>query len=266
CAGLVLSGSATAAAAQTVPSGELGDSIERSALQRHLIAMQRIADAHDGNRVAGSVGHETSAEYVAQRLEEKGFEITRQEFPFTYTETLAEKLTVGGEDVPVTVMSYSKSTEEGGLTAPLAAVESDDTPGCEAEDYGDVTGKIALVERGECDFAQKQAAAADAGAVAALIYNNEPGELNGTLGDAESARIPTGGVAQEDAQKLIDADGEDITVELRELQEERTTYNLIAETTTGRDDNVVMAGAHIDSVVDGPGINDNATGAVGLLE
>ncbi|OLT39083.1 amidohydrolase [Saccharomonospora sp. CUA-673] len=265
-AGLVLTGSATAAATTTTQDELLGDSIERSQLQRHLIAMQRIADAHGGNRVSGSLGHETSAEYVAQRLEAEGFEITRQEFPFDYNETLAEELSVGGQDVPITAMSFTKSTEEGGLTAPLAVVESSDAPGCDVSDYGDVTGQVALVERGECDFAQKQAAAADAGAVAALIYNNEPGPLNGTLGDADAARIPTAGVAQEDAQQLIDADGQDVTVDVRQLIEERNTYNLIAETTTGRDDNVVVAGAHIDSVADGPGINDNATGSVGLLE
>lgn len=266
CAGLVLTGTAAAQAAPKSLPDELPDKVELGAMQRHLIAMQRIADVHDGNRVAGSLGHETSAEYMAQRLEDAGYDITRQQFPFTYTETLAEKLTVGGEDVPVVVMEYSKNTEEGGLTAPVAAVEPDDTPGCEASDFGDVTGRIALVQRGSCSFADKQAAAAEAGAVAAIVYNNEPGPLNGTLGDAESAEIPTGGISQEDAQTLIDADGQDITLELRQLQEERTTYNLIAETTTGRDDNVVMAGAHLDGVTDGAGINDNGTGSAALLE
>jgi Zn-dependent M28 family amino/carboxypeptidase len=44
------------------------------------------------------------------------------------------------------------------------------------------------------------------------------------------------------------------------------TANLIAETPTGRDDRVVMAGAHLDSVPDGPGIEDNGTGSATLLE
>lgn len=266
CAGLVLTGAGAAAAQPASLPDELPDKVELGAMQRHLIAMQRIADTSDGNRVAGSMGHETSAEYMAQRLEKAGFDITRQQFPFTYTETLAEKLTVGGQDVPITVMEYSKNTAEGGLTAPVAAIEPDDTPGCEAADFGDVTGKIALVQRGSCSFGDKQAAAAEAGADAAIIYNNEPGPLNGTLGDPETAKIPTGGISQEDAQKLIDSDGQNITVELRQLQEERTTYNLIAETKTGRGDNVVMAGAHLDGVTDGAGINDNGTGSVALLE
>ena len=44
------------------------------------------------------------------------------------------------------------------------------------------------------------------------------------------------------------------------------TFNIIAETPTGRDDRVVMAGAHLDSVAEGPGINDNGSGSAALLE
>ena len=44
------------------------------------------------------------------------------------------------------------------------------------------------------------------------------------------------------------------------------TANVIAERTGTNDDNVVMAGAHLDSVIDGPGINDNGSGSAVLLE
>ncbi len=44
------------------------------------------------------------------------------------------------------------------------------------------------------------------------------------------------------------------------------TANVIAERTGKNDDNVVMAGAHLDSVIDGPGINDNGSGSAALLE
>jgi aminopeptidase S len=42
--------------------------------------------------------------------------------------------------------------------------------------------------------------------------------------------------------------------------------NVIAQTKTGDTDQVVMAGAHLDSVSDGPGINDNGSGSAALLE
>ncbi len=41
---------------------------------------------------------------------------------------------------------------------------------------------------------------------------------------------------------------------------------MIAETKRGNPDNVVMAGAHLDSVEEGPGINDNGSGSATILE
>ena len=48
--------------------------------------------------------------------------------------------------------------------------------------------------------------------------------------------------------------------------ETRTDYNVIAELPGKNEDNVVMAGAHLDSVIEGPGINDNGSGSAALLE
>ncbi|MGX7827251.1 M28 family peptidase [Actinokineospora sp. 24-640] len=45
-----------------------------------------------------------------------------------------------------------------------------------------------------------------------------------------------------------------------------TGYNLIADWPGGDPNSIVMAGAHLDSVSVGPGINDNGTGSAGLLE
>ncbi|MEV7285527.1 M28 family metallopeptidase [Streptomyces sp. NPDC093252] len=46
----------------------------------------------------------------------------------------------------------------------------------------------------------------------------------------------------------------------------RTGYNLIADWPGGDPEQVVMAGAHLDSVTSGPGINDNASGSAAVLE
>jgi Zn-dependent M28 family amino/carboxypeptidase len=270
CVSLALVGAAGTAAAAPKADTKLPERLTKQVslekMNRHLIALQRIADANDGTRAASTPGYDASAEYVATKLEQAGFEVTRQEFPFYYSETLAEKLVADGAEIPVTIMSYSPSTEEGGLTAPIAAIEPDDTPGCEVSDYGDVTGAIALVQRGSCTFAEKNLAAAEAGAAAVLVYNNEDGPVNGTLGEVDDNYVPAGGITQADGEALAALDGQEITLELRALMEERTTYNVIAETQTGRKDNVVMAGAHLDSDPAGPGINDNGTGSVALLE
>src|SRR5262249_9186360 len=42
--------------------------------------------------------------------------------------------------------------------------------------------------------------------------------------------------------------------------------NVIAQTKTGSTQNVVMVGAHLDSVKAGPGINDNGSGVAAVLE
>ncbi len=42
--------------------------------------------------------------------------------------------------------------------------------------------------------------------------------------------------------------------------------NVIAELPGKNMNNVVMAGAHLDSVPEGPGINDNGSGSAALLE
>ncbi|MBO8196486.1 M28 family peptidase [Streptomyces oryzae] len=243
---------------------------------KHLKALSTIADHSDGNRGAGSKGHDRSARYAGALLKAAGYKVSYQKFEFTFRETLAEKLTVlapDRRDVPLTLMTYTKSTPQGGIEAPVAAVpvDADGSNGCDAGDYaqGTYDGKIALIKRGGCTFAQKQASAADAGAAGAVIYNNEDGALNGTLGSPDAARIPTGGITQADGEALAEqaAKGEvTVNLEVREHQEQRTTDNVIAETRGGNPDNTVMLGAHLDSVPEGPGINDNGSGSAGILE
>ena len=46
----------------------------------------------------------------------------------------------------------------------------------------------------------------------------------------------------------------------------RQSHNVVAETPGGDPDRVVMLGAHLDAVIDGPGINDNGTGVAVILE
>ncbi|MEU1277055.1 M28 family metallopeptidase [Streptomyces sp. NPDC005805] len=241
---------------------------------KHLKKFQQIADSTGGHRAAGSLGHDASAAYVYQQMKKYGYDVSYQKFEFIYTETLAEKLSVTSpapRDIDITAMTYTKSTPVGGLKAQLAAVPVDDTTGCEAGDYasGTFTGKIALIKRGGCTFAEKQAAAATAGAAGAIVYNNTEGVLSGTLGDAAAGKIPTGGLTQAEGEKLAAdlAKGPvEVSFEIRQLQEKRTTNNVIAETRRGNAANTVVLGAHLDSVTEGPGINDNGSGSAGLLE
>ncbi|MGW4896062.1 M28 family peptidase [Kitasatospora sp. NPDC004240] len=239
-----------------------------------LEAFQRAARRNGGTRVAGAKGHEDSARYVAEQARDAGLKVSRQEFDYTFFEVKSERLQVAtpaAEDVPMIAMTYSGGGPEGGITAQVAVVPVDATTGCEAADYaaGAFTGRLALIKRGGCSFAEKQAAAAAAGALGAIVYNNTDGELNGTLGDPGAGKIPTGGITKAAGESLVaKAAAGPVTLrfDLRTFMEKRRTFNLIAETRGGDAENTVVVGAHLDSVAGGPGINDNGSGSAGILE
>ncbi|MBC7375026.1 MAG: M28 family peptidase, partial [Frankiales bacterium] len=268
-AGLALAVTGTfAVPATAAPGGNLPDRLTRSVtvdgVNRHLVALQRIADQNGGNRAAGTPGHEASVDYVAGQLRDAGFVIETPSFTFEQETVRTQTLTVGGTDVAVTPMSFSPSSPPGGATGPLVVATGN---GCAVGDYpGGATGSIALVQRGVCSFAQKQAVAGEAGALGAVIYNNVEGELNGTLGDLAAGVVPTVGITKADGEALLASAGAPTTLDLQITRETVRTRNLIAQTRTGRPDNVVMAGSHLDSVPAGPGINDNGSGSAGLLE
>ncbi|MFJ6937345.1 M28 family metallopeptidase [Streptomyces sp. NPDC101132] len=282
---LLLAGPAGATPGADSPSwANKGDALARKLVKdatakdafKHLKVFQSLADYNNGTRVAGSKGHEQSAKYIEAVLKAAGYKLSRHEFDFVYTETLAETLKVvspAERDVAIKLMTYTASGPEGGVTAGLAVapVDADNTNGCEPGDFaaGSFTGKIALIKRGGCTFATKQANAAAAGAVGAIIYNNTAGGLNGTIGDPTLGKIPTGGITQADGEALAaeaSAGPVTVTLDVRELRENRKTFNVVAETPGGDADNTVFLGAHLDSVAAGPGINDNGSGSAGILQ
>jgi Zn-dependent M28 family amino/carboxypeptidase len=69
----------------------------------------------------------------------------------------------------------------------------------------------------------------------------------------------------EELNNLIGS-GLELHIETDTFMETRSTNNVIAETPGGRADRVVVVGAHLDSVAEGPGINDNGSGSAAILE
>jgi Zn-dependent M28 family amino/carboxypeptidase len=140
--------------------------------------------------------------------------------------------------------------------------------GCAPTDAAGVQpGSVALVRRGTCTFAQKSANAAGAGAAALLVTNNEDGPLaGGSLGEEATGVVPTGGLSSGDGEALAARAGTPVTLVLATTTEATETRNVLAQTYTGDPAEVVMAGAHLDSVPEGPGINDNGSGVGALLE
>ncbi|HYI14481.1 MAG TPA: M28 family metallopeptidase, partial [Thermomicrobiales bacterium] len=172
-----------------------------------------------------------------------------------------------GGPIPNAIMSYSGSGDVTAAVTALPGPSVDATPGCEAADFGGFpAGTIALISRGACAFAIKATNAYAAGAVGVIIYNNIAGDINGTLGNTFTLDIPVTSVTQAIGQQLAATPGLVMRLKTDTFRGIATTYNVLAESVGGDPNNVVMVGAHLDSVNAGPGINDNGSGSAAILE
>lgn len=240
----------------------------------HLEAFQAIADANDGNRADQTSGYQASVDYVVDELESYGWDA--EVVPFTYpgVESALQQLT------PVSAtyeQNAATGTGEGDVTAAVVPVDVNLTPpranssGCEAADFaGFPVGAIALLQRGTCPFGTKALNAEAAGASAVILFNqgdtdavDRNNAVNPTLGGPGVVDIPVVGTTFAAGQALATAGSTArVQVDLFDVE----SFNVIGELAGRTDGNVVMAGAHLDSVPEGPGINDNGTGSAALLE
>jgi Zn-dependent M28 family amino/carboxypeptidase len=236
-------------------------------VRRHQAAFQAIADANNGTRVSGSPGYDQSAAYAEWVLRRAGYSVTRQEFQFqtfiTLSATVLEQVAPPPPGPLATnILSYSGSGDITAPVSPLAVVT-----GCDPADFAGFTpGHIALISRGACTFAIKATNAFNAGASAAIIYNNAAGAVNGTLGPDFTLDFAVTSVTQDVGLQLAATPGLVMHVKTDTFRGMATTSNVIAESRKGDPDNVVMVGAHLDSVNAGPGINDNGSGSAAILE
>ncbi|SPN99063.1 related to aminopeptidase Y precursor, vacuolar [Cephalotrichum gorgonifer] len=225
--------------------------------------LQDIADANGGTRVFGSTGHNATVDYIYDTLKATGyFTVTKQPFTEIFA-SASGSVAVDGKDTAFTPMTYTPGGEYSG---PLVLAPG---LGCEVTDYpAEVKGAAALIQRGTCTFGQKATSAKAAGAAALLVYNNEPGELSGTLGEPFGEYAPVVGISLEDGEALVaslEAGEVNIDFKLDAVIEDRVNFNVIAETKKGDHDNVLVIGGHSDSVTAGPGINDDGSGIIGVL-
>jgi aminopeptidase Y len=246
---------------------ELDFAVDEAHVGEHLEALMSVAEAHDRVRTVGTPGYEASVDYVAGALRELGWRVETPSADITtFRETAPGRLEVGdatfeGPD-EVHALIYSASGDVGGPIEMLGA------SGCEPDDFeGFPEGAIAVTTVGGC-LRRTQVMNADAaGAVAILMVypDRGPGEiLRPTLISPDGIDIPAASVTGEAGDALRAADGEEAHLSIATAREPGTLRNVIAE--LGDGPRVVMLGAHLDSVIDGPGINDNGSGVAALLE
>ena len=266
---------AVPAARSSASTTALARAITPGHLRAHLEALESVAKRNNGTRAAGTPGYTGSVAYVVRQLRAAGLRPRQKMFSFNYFRetrpTVFERVSPGSEryerNRDFLTMRYSGG---GNVTAPVTSVGG--SSGCADSDFsGFPHGAIALMKRGGCPFSQKAGTAQGHGAAGALIANDGlPGRtapLSATI-FGFSARIPVLVISSKVGSQLT---------QLAQLGTVRVHLDLSVKTTTaraanviadlrGRQGGVILLGGHLDSVANGPGINDNGSGIAAVLE
>lgn len=255
---------------------QLLDCVTLDDIKGHLDALQGIADDNGGTRASGTAGYDASADYVAEKATAAGLTVTKQDFEFPFFEqnsaAFAQTAPAAAEYVDGTDFAVMALSGSGDVSGTVVGVDlllpptGGSTSGCEAADFAAFpAGSIALLQRGTCDFGVKAANAETAGAAGAVIMNegNAPDRQELLLGNLGTpVGIPVVGVPFALGESL---QGATVSLQVDAISEIRTTSNVFAELPGTSADQVLVVGSHLDSVPEGPGINDNGSGTASIL-
>ena len=266
-------------------SAKLRAAVTLEGVRAHQLALQQIATANGGNRFSGLPGYDKSVAYVVEKLTAAGYDPQVQPFDYLAYGVVGPSVlqqTAPGSITYVEGVDFEpvEQTDPGDVTAPVTAVDlqlglgNTSTSGCEAADFaGFPAGNIALLQRGTCTFELKAENAAAAGAAGIVIFNQgntAAPDRNGipavTLSANNTSGIPVLGTTYALGATLAGTPGLVMRVFANTVREIKTTFNVLAELPGKNPNNVVMVGGHLDSVIEGPGINDNGSGSAAVLE
>lgn len=263
----------------------LRDAIEPAAIMDDLRRLEAITTDAGGSRFAGGEGYGQAAAFVADELEAAGLHVTLDEVEVpVFRQTGPGTLEIQAKDAdvfePLTDFKPLLLSPAGDVTAaivslgfdPTAGPESSAGRGCDPADWTSFpSGAIALVQPGPCRARQVVENAQQAGAAA--VVRSYPAWTAGhvlrpTLLDPGGLTIPVTGTTNDVGLALNEAATAGLSVRVAVETETTmgTAVNVLAETFGGDPGNVVMLGGHLDSVIDGPGMNDNGSGAMTLVE
>jgi hypothetical protein len=245
--------------------------IDAALIGQHLDALQVIADQNGGIRAAGTTGYDASADYVTGQMTALGFQVERQPFDFAFfDETQPVTMSVGGHSWSspqwLHAALYSASGDVEGSLEWVG--QGSPSGGCDRSDWSAfTTGHVAMVEAGGCYTRQKVEHAQSAGAAAMITFYPGWGAdqtKRPTLVDPAGITIPVVAAGHDPWQTLSGMAGETASISVHGETHTATVDNVLA-TWPGQTDHVVMLGGHLDSVLDGPGINDNGSGVATLM-
>lgn len=277
-----------ASARDRINTWRLENAVTAQGIHNHLKRLQIIADRNDDTRALGSAGYSASVRYVVDRMKKARYDVKVQPFTaFLFAENtppelerLAPSPRVYVVDTDFTTLQFSGAGDVTAEVVPTNDIVIPPTPdpsstsGCEAADFPpEVSGNIALIQRGTCTFELKSQNAVAAGALGVIIFNEgQPGRqdvFGGTLANEQPRPVVgTSFAVGEELYNMIVVDGDTVTMRLK-VDAQTTpvqTWNVLAEKKGRVRTQDVVVGAHLDSVDAGPGINDNGSGSAALLE
>jgi Zn-dependent M28 family amino/carboxypeptidase len=270
----------------------LRDAVSVEAVMADLAALEGIADANGGMRASGTAGYDASVGYVSDQLRAAGYDVHLDTLQIaTFLETGPGSATIepgAGGTAPAGRTTFTMgedfrpmifSAAAADLVAPIRPVEYDPRPGadtsaakgCRDGDFDGVTaGSIILVLPGPCtrrEVVDRAVAVGAAGLVVAYPSWDAGAVRRPTL-ITPGVTIPVLATTREVGSALLAAAQAGLSLRLTVPVEtaQRPTANVVAETARGDPGHVVVLGGHLDSVMDGPGINDNGSGAMAVLE
>jgi Zn-dependent M28 family amino/carboxypeptidase len=274
--------------------GRLLPCIKTADLWAHMQAFQDIADQYPGldghpSRNSGEPGYLASALYVKDKMEAAGYDVHLQRYKFTYTSYVGTpSWSANGQNFTL-ITDWNPGTSNGdasgsiqpsgGIVMPPNPTGSTSTAGCTSGDFdpGTMTGKIALIQRGGCNFGVKVLNAKAAGAIGVIIFNEgNPGRtatLSGSLLDQNNdpfvPDIPVAFTSFAIGKSLFDAfqagNNPQTTLSVHVvIDPNRDDWNVIADSKTGDPNHVVVVDAHLDAIY-GAGMLDNASGSATIL-
>ncbi|CDR45440.1 CYFA0S18e01750g1_1 [Cyberlindnera fabianii] len=252
------------------------ENLNASAIELMAIANKSLGMFDHPTRVIGSPGHWKTLDWIRAQLDNMSdyYTYKTQEFDALDGKVFNYSLTV----------DFVKVSEVKPLALTPAAhvygadVFVVDNYGCDDSDYDGINDTIALaptksvvalIKRGECAFGIKSSLAGKYGAKAALIYDPASTELvAGTLGAPTNTTVGTLAISNTVAEALIAKKKIGpclVNMFIAAYVGIIKTKNIIADTIHGDVNNIVALGAHSDSVDAGPGINDDGSGTISLL-
>ncbi|WP_203289773.1 M20/M25/M40 family metallo-hydrolase [Metabacillus sp. cB07] len=219
-------------------------------------------------RVAGTESEAKAVQFIKEEFESYGYKADVQPFTFYgYTPPSSISLSVDGYEgeLKPQAFTYSVSGNVSGELVLAGLGKKDELSSL------DLSGKIALIKRGEISFAEKVLNAAEKGAAGVIIYNNAEGPLSGTLGEHNDKFVPSAALSKAEGEALLSQIGKTVSLSIVGAETgEKTSHNVIAvKKPTGKKsaaNDIIVLGAHHDSVADAPGANDDASGTAMTLE